>query len=204
MRKNPFILIFIGFLMTFPVLADDSSASVPNEEPPAEAQLSAAGIRRLEENKQILSKSVQTAKTNIENCQSNAATLGKQLEEVSKIETELTKLKEQYETFLRKAEEESQKNREALTKLLKSKDRKLSAIEKTDREAWAKDTSEKATKVKGLLQKLKKEVEAVQFQKKDLLAQRNHWLEREKVHQKMLEELNAKQEQTDKKLKGDS
>ena len=203
MIKQTFNLIFTFVLVTLPVFGAESEAPALTEEKP-EAQLSAAGMRRLEENKQILSKSVETAKTNIENCQSNAATLEKQLEEVSKIESELTKLKEQYESFLTKAEVEGQKNREALNKLSKAKDRKLTSIEQTDREAWSKDTSEKVTKVKGLLQKLKKEVEGVQFRKKDLLAQKNHWLEREKYHQNLLKELNAKQDQTEKKLKGDS
>jgi len=193
MMKHSITLICSIVLMSLPAFSDEP-----------EAQLSAAGIRRLEENKQILSKSVETAKTNVENCQTNATTLEKQIEEVSKIESELVKLKEQYESFLKKAEIESQKNREALSKISKTKDRKLAASEQNDREAWSKDTSEKVTKVRSLLQKLKKEVEGVQFQKKDLLTQKNHWLEREKYHQKVLEELNAKREQNEKKLKGDS
>ncbi|MFM8270525.1 MAG: hypothetical protein ACKN9V_10085 [Pseudomonadota bacterium] len=186
-------ITFIGF----------SAYSLEGEAPQIEPQLSAAGMRRLEENRQILLKNIQTAKTNVENCQANLSTVEKQIEEVSKIEAELGKLKDQYDAFLEKAASETKKNLEALNQLSKSKDRRLAATEKTEREAWTKDTSDKVSKVKELLQKLRKDVEGVRFRKKDLTTQKNHWLERERYHQRMVDELMAKQTDTEKKLKGD-
>lgn len=176
-------------------------AQASNEGPAA--QLSPAGMRRLEENRQILLKNIEATKTNIENCQNNAGTVSKQSEEVAKVESELLKLKEQYENFLKNAEMESTKNREALSNLAKMKNRKLATLEQTERESWSKDTSEKVTKVKALLQRLKKDLDGVSFQKKDLVGQKNHWQEREKHHERILEELNAKKLETEKKLKGD-
>lgn len=190
------LILSISFI-SIPAPAEDAA---PNQE----TQLSAAGLRRLEENKQIVLKNIEMAKTNVENCQNNVATLEKQLEEVSKIESELFKLKEQYETFVKNAETESRKNHEALAKLTNAKDRKLAAVEQTEREAWSKDTSEKIAKVRGLLQRLKKDMEGVHFQKNDLVAQKNHWVEREKYHQRMVEELTVKKTEAEKKLKGDS
>lgn len=193
-QKIRTLIVLITVFFTF-------LAPAANEAP--EAQLSPAGMRRLEENRQILLKNIEATRSNIENCQTNAGTVAKQSEEIAKVESELLKLKEQYENFLKTAETESVKNREALSNLAKIKNRKLANLEQNERESWSKDTSEKVAKVKTLLQKLKKDLDGVSFQKRDLANQKSHWMEREKHHEKILEELNAKKTETEKRLKGD-
>lgn len=194
MKKHSFLHVALAFLLCSNIFADEPKTP--------EAQLSEAGVRRLEENKQIILKNIETVKTNIQNCQSNIETLEKQTDEVSKIENELIKLKEQYETFLGKAAAEGQKNREALALLIDSKGRKLASPERLERETWAKDTADKVAQVNKLLQKLNKDFSGVQIQKKDLISQKNHWTDRQKHHEKNLEALTSKHAEILKRKKG--
>ncbi|NBW99272.1 hypothetical protein EBR03_06840 [bacterium] len=189
------VLIALGWM---PRLWAEEAAAAPSP------QLSASGKRRMQENVQILLKSIETTESNISNSNKNIGTVSSQIEALEKIETQYGVLKEQYENFLEKARQEKTKNQEALNQLVKAPNRKLAQTEKTDREKWNQDTQKKITEVSELLRKLKADWAMLQTRKRDLAAQKAHWIEREKHHQTLLETLTAKKNEAEKQLKGDS
>lgn len=188
------VLIALGWMPR--LWAEEAAAPSP--------QLSASGKRRMQENLQILLKSIETTESNISNSNKNISTVDSQIEALEKIESQYGALKEQYESFLGKAQQEKTKNQEALNQLVKAPNRKLAQAEKTDREKWNQDTQKKMTEVSELLRKLKADWAMLQTRKRDLTAQKAHWIEREKHHQMLLETLTAKKNEAEKQLKGDS
>lgn len=180
----------------------------------SDIEISASGKRRLEENLQTLSKNIEDTFQNIQNSAKNALTLEEEFKQVELLEQEHLKLKDQYKDFIKKASEEIDKNAKALQALVSysnNKDKEFSAVEKEkaqaeqrDRTQWAQDTQSKIAKVRGLLDGLSRNFEQLRSRKTSLSSQKQVWLEKKKGHEKLLEELKAKKEQTEKSLKGGS
>jgi len=167
------------------------------------AQLSPAGIRRIQENTEILKKNIETTKRNIQNSEQNVSTLDGELSELQRLEEEVLKLKTQYEAFLSQANQESQKNKEILKSLPQLADRKLAELEKEDRQNWQRNTEQQMAQVKDLLNKLNKDLAKLTNRRKELNSQRENWISRAKAHQQLLEDLNSKKAVAEKKLKGE-
>jgi len=206
MTKLFLITLVFGGALNFSVLADDKPATFDKSEDPNwtdDARLSPAGLRRVQENNHILQKSLETTQENINHSSQNITTLDSKIGELTRLEDEINKLKIQYESFLVQAAQENQKNSEALASLNKITDRKLAQLEREDRERWQKNTAQQVNQVKGLLAKLKKDMSKISIQKQDLNSQKAHWTDREKFHQKILEDLKLKKVSAEKKLKGE-
>ena len=166
-------------------------------------ELNPAGKRRLEENRQILSKSIEISETNLRNSEQNINTLDQELASISKIENKFSKLKGQYEAFLQKAQTETEKNNRAIKRLNNNPQSKMAPVELAERELWAKNTAIKVEKVRGLLQSINRKLAQVQSQRKDVETQKLHWVGRKKVHEGTLEELAGKKSSTEKLLRGE-
>jgi hypothetical protein len=200
---------FFNSLLIFSVLGLSSWASFATD-----LEISASGKRRLEENLQTLSKNIEDTLQNIQNSAKNALTLEEEFKQVELLEQEHLKLKEQYKDFIKKASEEIDKNAKALQALLSysnNKDKEFSAVEKEkakaeqqDRTKWTQDTQAKIAKVRGLLDGLSRNFEQLRSRKNSLASQKQIWLDKKKGHEKLLEELRAKKDQTEKTLKGGS
>ena len=196
-------LFLIAFFISPLGFTDESTidpASTPEIAP--QAELNAAGKRRLEENKQIIARNIETSLINAENSQKNAKTLGTEIKSLQSIEEELTSLKGQYESFLSRAQAETEKNNAYLKQLKGSSGKKGSELEQ--RELWKKDTDAKMTKVRDLLAGLNKNLNKIQKKLQDLSQKKEQWLEREKFHQKTAQEFTQKKMETEKKLRGES
>jgi len=200
---------FFKSLLIISVLGLSSWASFATD-----LEISASGKRRLEENLQTLSKNIEDTLQNIQNSAKNALTLEEEFKQVELLEQEHLKLKEQYKDFIKKASEEIDKNSKALQALLSysnNKDKEFSAVEKEkakaeqqDRTKWTQDTQAKIAKVRGLLDGLSRNFEQLRSRKNSLASQKQVWLDKKKGHEKLLEELRAKKDQTEKTLKGGS
>lgn len=166
-------------------------------------ELNPAGKRRLEENRQILGKSIEVSETNIKNSEQNINTLDQELVSISKIETKFLKLRGQYEAFLQKAQTETEKNNRAIKRLNNNPQSKMAPVELAERELWSKNTVAKVEKVRGLLQSINRKLAQVQSQKRDIETQKLHWVGRKKIHQETLEELAGKKSTTEKLLRGE-
>ncbi len=193
--KNSFIPFLCVAFLVFPLYGDPQWTD--------SAQLSPAGIRRVQENAEILKKSIETTKRNIQNSEQNVSTLDGELLELQRLEEEVVKLKNQYEAFLSQANQESQKNKEVLGGLSRMTDRKLAELEKEDRQNWQRNTEQQMTQVKDLLNKLNKDWVKLSNRRKELNTQKESWISRGKAHQQLLEDLNSKKAAAEKKLKGE-
>jgi|LakMenEpi03Aug12_release.lakeMendotaPanAssembly.Ray.scaffolds.fasta_scaffold223795_2 hypothetical protein len=200
---------FFNSLLIFSVLGLSCWTSFATD-----LEISASGKRRLEENLQTLSKNIEDTLQNIQNSAKNALTLEEEFKQVELLEQEHLKLKDQYRDFIKKASDEIDKNAKALQALLSysnNKDKEFSATEKEkakaeqqDRTKWAQDTQTKIAKVRGLLDGLSRNFEQLRSRKNSLSSQKQIWLDKKKGHEKLLEELRAKKDQTEKTLKGGS
>ncbi|NBX92196.1 MAG: hypothetical protein EB078_11305 [Proteobacteria bacterium] len=200
MNKTPILFaLVLNLIFQTLLLAEESTDS----------KLGAAGKRRLQDNLQILSKNIEDTQTNIENSSKNAATLDDEFKQVESLEQEHLKLKTQYDDFIKKAGEEIEKNNKALQTLasylnkkeVSSAEKERAQTEQQDRQKWSQETQAKVAKVKGLLQGLNKNFEQLKSRKESLSTQKIQWVEKQKVHKKTLEELNAKKVQTEKMLR---
>lgn len=175
-----------------------SSLSAPKVE------LNPAGKRRLEENRQILSKNIETSLGNAQNSSKNAKTLASEIQSLKSIESELVELKSQYQSFLNRAKSETERNEKAMQRLRVTASSSRTATEMDQRILWKKDTDSKVQKVSSLLGTLNQNLTKIQKKVTELEEKKIQWLDREKVHEKLADEFSQKKLETEKKLRGES
>lgn len=201
MKRTIFFLLIL-LIPAFLGANENESGDSNTQAPPTE--LNPMGKRRLEENRQIIIKNIETSLTNSENSKKNVTALSKELKSLKDIQDELLELKKQYQAFLNQAKAETETNEAALKRLKNQPSLGGKNTELEQRELWKKDTETKVKNVTGLMSALNLNLSKIQKKLQELEEKRNHWVDRGKLHQKIADELTEKKLETEKKLRGES